>query len=164
MFTVDDARVFALVSELKKQKLTYADIHATLQSGARGEPPALPPKDLQLIASSDREQRYSLQIELLQHELARVQNELGYAKVELEKVQELREEKVRIETVLKMTQEQRDTLEERLSEKDEQLDKTRQRIEELAQQLGEEYVRGVMETLERRGELPRKEDKDRKSD
>jgi DNA-binding transcriptional MerR regulator len=157
MFTVDDARVFALVAELKKQKLTYADIHATLQSGERGEPPALPPKDLQLIASSEREQRYSLQIELLQHELARVQNELVYAKGELDKVQELREEKVRLETALRLTQEQRDNLEEQLNEKDEQLDKARHRIEELAKQLGEEYARGVMDALERRGELPRKD-------
>src|SRR5258707_2207167 len=40
-FTDADLRVFALVSERKKQGLLFADIHAALKAGQRGELPDL---------------------------------------------------------------------------------------------------------------------------
>jgi DNA-binding transcriptional MerR regulator len=156
IFTVEDAQVFSLVSELKKQRLTYDDIHASLKAGQRGDAPALPPRDLELIASSEREEHYSLQVQLLQGELARVRNELVQAKQDAEKVYELREEKARLETELRLTQEQLETSREEMDSKDVELEKAQKRIEELSRQLGEEYVRGVMDTLERKGDLPRK--------
>lgn len=38
-FTEDDLRVFAVISEQKKRGLTYADIHASLKAGQRGDVP-----------------------------------------------------------------------------------------------------------------------------
>lgn len=38
-FTDEDMTVFALVSEFKTRGLTYADIHAALQTGQRGQVP-----------------------------------------------------------------------------------------------------------------------------
>lgn len=38
-FSENDMRVFALVAELKRQGMSHEDIHATLQTGTRGELP-----------------------------------------------------------------------------------------------------------------------------
>ena len=49
MYTLDDLSVFSLVDDLKKQGMTYIDIHVSLKNGQRGQPPALPPEEIQAL-------------------------------------------------------------------------------------------------------------------
>jgi len=63
MYSYDDLRVFSLVSDLKKQGMTYADIHVNLKNGQRGQPPALPPEDVQALMVSKQERHLELGVE-----------------------------------------------------------------------------------------------------
>ena len=57
-FTQEDMQVFSLVKDLKKQGMTFAEIHANLKAGQRGDPPALPPEDVQALVTTDAELHY----------------------------------------------------------------------------------------------------------
>lgn len=149
MYTVADLEVLSLVSEMKRQGSTYADIHATLKSGQRGNAPELPPAELQIIAASDQERQLVLHIEYLQHTLAQVRTEFGVVKKEAATVYQLREEKAKLEATLEYTQRE-------LEETKTALEQSRKQGLNLSKQLGEEYARGVMEALERRGDISKK--------
>lgn len=149
-FSIADMEVLSLVAELKAQGRTYADIHATLKSGQRGSAPELPPNELQLIASSEQERQLVLHIEFLRHRLTHMESDLVAAKREADSVHQIKEEKARIEGRLEVVKEE-------LQETKAALEEAQLRIEELAKAQGEEYVRGVMDTLERKGDLPKKE-------
>jgi DNA-binding transcriptional MerR regulator len=148
-YTTQDAEVMSLVAEMKQRGLSYADIHASLRSGARGRAPDVPPEELQLIATSDTADQLALQVQQLQHALAATRAQLEQAQRDAASVSALREEKTRLETALEYTKAE-------LSTSQEQLQEARAKIEQLSRQLGEEYARGVLETLERRGDLPKK--------
>lgn len=150
LFNVSDLEVLSLVAQMKDQGRTYGDIHATLKIGQRGSAPDLPPEELQLIASTENELQLALQVELLQQMLTQTKADLLAAERRAGEAQALREEKARLEGTL--TEKTRE-----LDETKTELRRARDSIEALSRRLGDEYVRGVMETLERKGDLPKRE-------
>jgi DNA-binding transcriptional MerR regulator len=56
-FTDEDLEVLALIHELKKQGMTYSDIHAALDNGQRGNPPL---RTTELIAATEQKQQLVL--------------------------------------------------------------------------------------------------------
>ena len=160
-FTETDMSVFSLVSEMKSQGRTYEDIHVSLASGQRGMPPALHPEEVQAIVVSEQEKRLSLEVEYLQRAMMKIQQELEDTRKELEKVRELERENIRLQTALEHTK-QYD--EQRIANLTSQVDAAQKQITELLEkhgklerEIGESYVRGVMEALDRKGDLPRRD-------
>lgn len=139
IFTHEDMRVFALVSQLKTSGLTYADIHASLENGQRGELPD--------VFQVGDEVQIALRLDQAREIILRMEGERNDAIAEL---QEMREEKIKVQTQLADTR-------QRIQELNDQLEKSRQRIEELNREVGESYVKGIMEAMERRGDLPKKD-------
>ncbi|MBW1927482.1 MAG: MerR family transcriptional regulator [Deltaproteobacteria bacterium] len=153
MYSTDDLRVFSLVAELKKQGLTYADIHAALQNGQRGQPPQLPPDEVQALVVGDQERRLSLEVEYLQRSLMRAQQELDEARTALKEVPQIREEKIRLEARLEAEQKRIEEKEQQIQELRGELTTAQRRIEELLRESGQQYAKGLLEALERRGDL-----------
>lgn len=52
LFTDDDMRVLALVSQMKDEGKRYADVHAALRNGQRAEPPDKPAAQVELTATT----------------------------------------------------------------------------------------------------------------
>lgn len=155
MYTFDDLRVFSLVADLKKQGMTYTDIHASLRNGQRGQPPALPPEEIQALVVGDQERRLSLEVEYLQRSLIRAQQELDEARTALKEATQIREEKVRLETRLEAEQQRIEDKERQIQELKGELGSAQRRIEELLRESGQQYAKGLMDALERRGDLPK---------
>jgi DNA-binding transcriptional MerR regulator len=156
MYTIDDLRVFSLASELKKQGHTYADIHASLQNGQRGQPPALPPDEIQALVVGEQERRLSVEVEYLQRSLMRTQQELDEARTALKEAGQVREEKIRLEARLEAEQKRVSEKEAQLQELKGEITAAQRRIEELLRESGQQYANGLMDALERRGDLPKK--------
>lgn len=148
MYSQDDLDVFALANELKKQGMTYADIHVALQNGQRGYPPNLAPDEVQAIVVNEQERRLSTEIEVLQRTVVQLKRELDEAEAKVKRADEIWAANIRLET-LTTTQQQR------IDELKEQLDKARERIEKLLEESGKQYARGIMDALGQRGDLPK---------
>jgi DNA-binding transcriptional MerR regulator len=140
MFTDKDMQVFSLVSAFKKQGLTYADIHAALQSGQRGEVPALPADELEAIVSNDRDHRLARENEYLQQSLARAQEDLKAVAALREELQETQEKNMRLEIELEIIKAQQERLE--------------QTVRELSRELGREYAKGFTDAWREKGDTP----------
>lgn len=162
LFTEADMAVFSLVAEMKGQGMTFEDIHVALASGQRGKPPPLPPEEVQAIVVGEHEKRLSLEVEYLQRALLKVQQELEAAHKALEEARTLERENIRLQTTLEQTKQHS---EQRIKELAEQLENAQKHITELQErqsklerEIGEAYVKGVMETLIRKGDLPDKKE------
>ena len=149
-YTVADLTVFSYVAECKKQGMTFADIHAGLKTGQRGESPPLEPRELQLITSGEIEKRLALQIEHLEDAIVRLQTQLKEAQAEAQNVQQVREENVRLQTSLEHTDKQLGQTQQRL---DETIAELSRKIEELSKQAGEAYAKGYVTALREQSEL-----------
>ena len=148
LYTDLDMRVLSLVAELKKQGMTYEEIHANLKSGERGKPPTLDPKDLQALVTSEAEHRLALEVERLQQTLMRAHEELKQVEGLRQELEKSKRDTIRyeaqLESVKEAARDERERLEARVRE-------LTQRIEELAREGGKEYAKGMLDALERQG-------------
>src|SRR5690606_30310363 len=156
MYTFDDLRVFALVAELKQKGHTYADIHSSLQNGQRGDPPPLPPEDIQAMVTSGQERRLSLEVDVLQRHLIRTQQELEEARAALKEALQVREEKIRVEMRLEAEQRQVEDRERQIETLRAELVSAQRRIEDLLRESGQQYAKGMIDALQQWGDLPKK--------
>lgn len=154
VFTDDDMQVFAYIQERKKQGAVFEQIHAELANGNRGAIPPLPPDEIQVLVSDQQEKRLSLQVDNLQLALNRLKQQYDDALVRASQADELKEKYIQIQTELEIIRRVDD---ERIGELTEELSRARQRIEELSEKIGQSYAKGVLDTLERRGELPKQD-------
>ncbi len=181
-FSEDDLEVFALIAELKEQGQTFNDIQGALANGQRGTPPNIPPSEVQAIMLNEQEKRLTVEVDYLRRTLTWVEHERDGALQKLEEATEIREQNIRLEVELEYVrqrvselktemdeavrsriQEVKGDFDGRIRDLMNQLGDSQRRIQELSDErakleraVGESYVRGVMETLERKGDLPRK--------
>ena len=156
MYTFDDLKVFALVAELKQMGHTYADIHSSLQNGQRGNPPALPPEEIQALVTSEQERLLSLEVDYLKRSLIRAQQELEEARNALKEALQVREEKIRLETRLEAEQRAVEERERQIQELKAELAAAQRRIEDLLRESGQQYAKGMIDALQQWGDLPKK--------
>ena len=152
-FTIEDMRVFDLIAKMKDQGKTYDEIHASLKAGARGDAPDLDESALEVLQAAEGERRVALEVQALQQVIVDLRRQLDRAQETAAQVETVRLENRALETSLRHVEKDRNELKERL-------DKTIARVEMLSRQLGEEYVRGVMDTLQRMGQFPAEKGED----
>lgn len=94
-FTENDVKVLALVADMKSNRHTFTDIHATLQTGQRGEIPPFPHRlpaiapqqmldlqshigelETQLRAAEDKSKEFEGQVNLLKDLLEKKESQL----------------------------------------------------------------------------------------
>ena len=139
LFTEEDMRVFSLISELKSQGLTYADIHMALKNGQRGAPPTLPAEEVQALVVSGQERQLRAEVDYLQQALVRAQEELKTVVALKDDLQHSKDKNIRLEA--------------RLDEMKEREGRLEQAVRELSRELGEAYGKGFVEGFEKgRGE------------
>lgn len=157
MYTLDDLKVFALVADMKKRGNTYEEIHASLRVGSRGQPPVLPPDEVQALVVGEQERRLSLEVEYLQRSMMKLQQQLEEAERQLKEAWAIKEEKIRLE--VRFEEEQKRTLEKerRISQLQSDLENARARIEALLREVGRSYADGMSEAMKWRGEVKPKE-------
>jgi DNA-binding transcriptional MerR regulator len=135
LFSVDDLRVFSLVSDLKNMGKTFDEIHAALKSGQRGEIPV-----------NDSEQSIELrsvrQITLLRERLTQVEGERNQL---AETVQDLRSKVGRLEGELERADAATDKSDEVIKEQRDQISGLQKQILELSKELARMEVRLEME-------------------
>jgi DNA-binding transcriptional MerR regulator len=141
-FTEEDMRVFSLIADMKKQGMTYADIHASLHNGQRGKSPTLQPEDMQAIVGSEQASLLAIEVERLQKNLVATQEELRRALDRVQDYDEVKEENIRLSAELKAVGESTSAERERLEK---QLKDLMEQLRELALLSGKEYVKGFLE-------------------
>ena len=146
-FTVDDLEVIDLIAEHKKRQATYDAIHAALKAGQRGNAPELTEQDLQVLAATEGEKKAALEITTLQRTIIDLTERLNRAELRAAAVHEVEKENTRLETRLEMT-------ETDLAASRAALKEAQSRVEALIKEAGEQYTKGVMETLQRMGQFP----------
>jgi DNA-binding transcriptional MerR regulator len=151
LYSIEDMEVLSLVSELKKQGKVYADIHLNLRSGQRGRAPELPPEEMQVITSGEREKQASLEAERLQYAMVLLKEELKQAETKLAQMQGLKEENAKLQAKLEFSERELEETKQQLQQLNAQLI---ERVEQLSQQVGREYAKGFIDALERRGDIP----------
>ena len=160
-YSLEDMRVLSLVASMKERNMTNDDIHASLRSGQRGELPDLSPDDVKMIAIGDREKHLSLQVDQLEHTIIQLKKDLAIAQEQASQVQLYKEDNIKLTTSLDYVQNNLEEAKARIrtleSIHEEAVKDLNKRIEELSRQLGQEYARGVLETLRERGDLPQKD-------
>lgn len=152
-YNQEDLAVLALANELKDAGMTYAEIHAALQNGQRGTPPDLAPMDVQAIVVNEREKRLSIEVEALQLTVMNLQERLAEVRGKLKEAEEIRDQNIVLKTQVEERQRHYET---QIQELKTQLTQSQQRVEELLRESGTQYARGLMDALERRGDLPKK--------
>ena len=145
-FTVADLEVIDLIAEHKKRQDTYESIHLSLKSGQRGKAPDLTDRDLQVLAATEGEKKASLEIATLQRTIIDLTERLNRAEEKAAAVHQVEKENTRLETKLGMTETELTSTRDALKE-------AQARIEVLIREAGEQYTKGVMDTLERVGQL-----------
>ena len=141
LFIADDMAVFALVSDLKNKGFAFAEIHASLKSGQRGEPPAIEPDEVQALVASDHEKVLSFQVEQLEAALVASQQKLKMAEEALTQMREVQDENIRLKTQLEGKEQQLQATKEELQK---QVDELSRRLEERSVQTGQEYSKGFL--------------------
>lgn len=154
VFTDEDMQVFAYIEERKKQGAVFEQIHAELGNGSRGNIPPLPPDEIQILVSDQQEKRLALQVENLQLALNRLKQQHDDALVRASEADELKTKYIQVQTELEIIKRVDGA---RIEELSGELSRARQRIEELSEKIGHSYAEGVLDTLERKGDL-RKQD------
>lgn len=147
LFTKDDMRVFSLVSEMQNKGLAFADIHATLITGVRGDPPTIEPTEVQVIVASEHENRLAIENERLTRALIDAQKALKKAEIDLAQLREVEDKNIKLET----------KLEDALSAKVElqkQVAQLQEKIEQLALKTGQEFARGYVAGFQERNREP----------
>lgn len=134
-FEIADMEVFALVSEMQKKHLTYADIHASLKSGARGDAPLVDPDEIQAIVSAGGETRIALENERLKSMLIDAQDALKKAQADLTRLRETEDEVVR----LKERVSNKEGIERQLRD---EIALLQAKVESLAKEAGQQYALG----------------------
>lgn len=133
LFTPEDMKVFDLLSEMKGQGKTFADIHTALDSGQRGGTPETPPDELEALIVSQDERSFAIENERLQQTIVRLQKEI-------EALKELEKETVRLETKLESET-------ERAARAEQQTQKLLEERGRLREQIGE--LRGEIKAIQR---------------
>ena len=147
LFTKEDMMVFSLVSDMQDKGLTFTDMHATLITGNRGEPPTIEPTEVQVIVASEHENRLAIDNERLTRMLVDAQKALKKAEEDLGRLRETEDKNLKLET----------QLEGALSAKDElqsQVAKLQEKIEQLAEKAGQEFARGYVAGFQEKSRAP----------
>jgi DNA-binding transcriptional MerR regulator len=147
IFTDEDMQVLSLVAEYKDRNSTYEDIHAALRSGQRGDMPTLPPPEVQAIVLGENEKRLALELDYLKRALQEAQHEARRAEV-------IREENIKLKAQMEMTEQRVGDLKDQIEQLGAQLIKAQDEIRKLSREVGESYGKGILDALERRGDLP----------
>jgi DNA-binding transcriptional MerR regulator len=147
IFTDEDMQVLSLVAEYKDRNSTYEDIHAALRSGQRGDMPTLPPPEVQAIVLGENEKRLALELDYLKRALQEAQHEARRAEV-------IREENIKLKAQMEMTEQRVGDLKDQIEQLGAQLIKAQDEIRKLSKEVGESYGKGILDALERRGDLP----------
>lgn len=155
LFTKDDMSVFSLVSELKKQGMTFDEIHASLKNGERGELPTIDPSEVQAIVSSDSENRLALEVERMQHGLVEAHKALTVAQKQLKEMDAVKTENTRLKAQLESEEKHYKETRERLEK---QISELTKRVEDVSRQSGQEYVKGFVEGIKHSGVGDKKAD------
>lgn len=121
-FTADDMKVLALVAQLKERHYTYAEIHEALKGGERGEFPDVEPSEVQAYLATEEKQVLNLRIQNLESDLLK-------ARLELERVAQLRQD-------LATAQETAKQATERATRAESMVNELYKRIGELQRELG----------------------------
>lgn len=151
LFTRDDMAVIDLIASLRKQQMSYEDIHATLASGQRGDPPEVEPEQVQAIVSTEHETRLALDNERLKMALVDAQQALKKAESELSRLRELEDKSIRLEAQIEAERaSKKELLEQQETQRQElqsQIADLHQQIKELALQAGREFTKGFVEGI-----------------
>jgi DNA-binding transcriptional MerR regulator len=151
MYSYEDLTVISLVAELKKQGMTYADIHVSLKNGQRGQPPALPPEDVQALVVGKQERQLELGVEYLQQSVIQLQRQLEQAQEEVVALREVKTDNIRLTILLEEREKQVEELKAQLAAAQEE-------NKQLLRDSGREFARGIMEALERRSNFGKSTD------
>ena len=154
LFSIEDMTIFDLIASMKDQNKTFEEIHASLDSGMRGEPPSLDEKDLQALQATEGERRLSIEVDQLQRVIMSLREQLNIAQSKIAQFDQANLKMARLETSLEHTKHDLEAKQGELDTAREQLKATQKEIVQLSQKLGEEYVRGVMDALQRMGQFP----------
>jgi DNA-binding transcriptional MerR regulator len=146
-FTVEDMKVLALIAQLSSEGRSFNDIHASLASGQRGELPSISPEEIDVLVAGEIERQLSTQLHESQELARRLQEELDELKTQ---VQPVHNENIRLKAQI----EDRDI---RIQELKQQLVEAQERIARLAEEKGQSYVKGIMDALQHKVELPNEE-------
>jgi DNA-binding transcriptional MerR regulator len=112
-YTDDDLKVFALVSQMKNEGSTFADIHASLDAGQRGE---LPDMDTNTLALRYADKALIAQVDLLQRDLAEIRTERDTLREQLATALEHERENIRLSAQLEDARDRAEQLQARLDE------------------------------------------------
>lgn len=157
LFTKDDMAVIDLIATLRKQQMSYDDVHANLASGQRGNPPEVDPEQVQAIVSTEHETRLALDNERLKMALVDAQQALKKAESELARLRDLEDKAIRLEAQIEAERaSKKELLEHQESQRQElqsQIAALHQQIKELAMQAGREYTKGFVEGIKNREEV-----------
>lgn len=140
LFTQDDLAVIDLIADLKKQGMTFPEVHASLKSGQRGVAPNIAPDEVQLIVSSEVQSYLELEVNRMKSTLIEAQKSLANAQDQLAKLRHVEDENVRLGAKLESEEERRQIAEATVKEL---MDK----VEDLSREIGREYTKGFMEGL-----------------
>lgn len=113
IYNTDDLSVLNLVRQMRDSGFRPEEIYEALQRGERAE---MDEDVLTVVAdtSDTTALKLAYQLETTQRELMRIENELSLARQELEKMQSVREENIRLQTRLDILLEQSDKQMEQL--------------------------------------------------
>jgi DNA-binding transcriptional MerR regulator len=160
-YSQEDMEVIDYIATCRDENMSFEEIHAGLDAGQRGKSPELPPEEVKSLVLGEQGKRLSLEVDYLQRSLAKVQQERDDALAEVEKLKEYREENIRLKAETEYTKRAADervaAAEQRIQELSGQLKEAQNTVQELSKDVGEAYAKGVIDALERRGDLPKKE-------
>lgn len=154
LFTREDMAILALVAERKKQAVSFAEIHASLQNGQRGQAPAIEPEEAHRLVSSNVETQMALQLERMQHELVQAHEALTTARKELLQLQTVRDENIKLSVQLQSSEHHYQEVQQKNEQRITELMK---RIEDLSREAGQQYSKGYVDALKEWGTLPKKD-------
>jgi DNA-binding transcriptional MerR regulator len=143
-FTVEDMKVLALIAQMSSEGASFTDIHTSLAAGQRGDTPSVSPDEMDALIAGEVERQLSTQLHETRELAQRLQDELDDLKAQ---VRPLHDENIRLKAQI----EDRET---RIGELNQHLQEAQERIARLAEEKGEAYVKGIMDALQRKGDLP----------
>ena len=144
LFTHEDMAVLDLVAQMRDQGANTDEIYSSLKAGSRGNTPAIQPNEVQAIVGAAHESRLSLENERLQQALLVAKNELERAKKDLERLDEVEKQNIRLEVQLET---ERQTKQEIFTLLKAQVDDLTKRNEDLSLRAGTEYARGFVDGI-----------------
>ena len=112
-YTDDDLSVFVLVSQMKNEGSTFADIHVALDAGQRGE---LPDMDTNTLALRHADKALIAQVDLLQKDLAEIRTERDTLREQLAAALTHERENIRLSAQLEDARERAEWLQKKLDE------------------------------------------------